>query len=132
MEKDIEKVATLSGFCRAETNVQRPKFLVEQDIKNANYAYIPDFKRYYYIESTSRYNDKLTRLELTCDVLMSFRDTIKTMKIVIDRQMEYNKYVNSNYTLELKENVVRKDFSPMLDRENREIIMVNTKGGKWQ
>lgn len=131
LDKKIEKMAEISGYCREETNVQSPRFLIEADLKNANYCYIPQFCRYYYIKSSSKYNDKLTRIDLDCDVLMSFKESIKTMRIIVERQIAYNKYVNDNYTVELKEEIERKDFDKLPAREEREIVMINTKGGKW-
>lgn len=59
-------------------------------ITTANYAYIPDFNRYYFIESieisTSAKGDRrLYRLDLSIDVLMTYKDEIRNLTPYVAR-----------------------------------------------
>lgn len=80
-------------------------------ITTANYAYIPDFNRYYFIESieisTSAKGDRrLYRLDLAIDVLMTYKDEILGLNLFIAR----NQY---DFDLLLEDGIL-----PMQDEKN--------------
>lgn len=50
-----------------------------------NYVFIPAFKRYYYVNSVEFLSADFTRLHLKEDVLMSWKDLIKSQKAFISR-----------------------------------------------
>lgn len=63
-------------------------------LNNVNYAYIPDYGRYYYVDPPIASNNKVFALQLNVDVLMSFADEIKNLTAVIARQENnYNLYL---------------------------------------
>lgn len=55
----------------------------------ANYVYIPDFNRYYYINDIIVVTNALIQINTDVDVLMSFKDDILTLDAFIGRN-EYN------------------------------------------
>lgn len=55
------------------------------DVTDFNYCYIPTLKRYYYINNVILVTSRLYRLELSLDVLMSFKDSILDIKAFITR-----------------------------------------------
>lgn len=55
----------------------------------ANYVYIPEFKRYYYINDIIVVTNALIQINTDVDVLMSFKDDILTLDAFIGRN-EYN------------------------------------------
>lgn len=91
-------VDTLTGVFREECSMQRPSVLINTlEIPSFNYVYIPAFNRYYYVTSITTVSYGLWRIELNCDVLMSFKDKIKSLSALIGRQENnYNDYLVDN------------------------------------
>lgn len=91
-------VDTLTGVFREECSMQRPSVLINTlEIPSFNYVYIPAFNRYYYVTSITTVSYGLWRVELNCDVLMSFKDKIKALSALIGRQENnYNDYLVDN------------------------------------
>lgn len=91
-------VDALTGVFREECSMQRPSVLINTlEIPSFNYVYIPAFNRYYYVTSITSVSYGLWRVELNCDVLMSFKDKIKTLPALIGRQEnDYNNYLVDN------------------------------------
>ena len=71
-----------------------------------NYAYIPEFNRYYFIENITNKSKDVFEIDLKIDVLMSFKDDILLSKGVITNDKIGNKYLDSDNESEL-----RKDFN---------------------
>lgn len=66
----------------------------ESDILTANYCYIEEFNRYYFISDIVSVRNNLWRLNLRCDVLMSFSsEIIVTSAFVTRNEFKYNKYL---------------------------------------
>lgn len=92
--KQIELIADKNGTLRDMTNVQNPVILCHENVIGANYCYIPDFSRYYYIESVNIIRTGLYEFTCKCDVLQSFIDTIAESDCTISRATNgYNAYV---------------------------------------
>ena len=74
----------LSGTLRESTNILTPSILIEgENFSEYNYAYIQQFHRYYFIESMDVVRKNLWRVNLTVDVLESFKTSIKAQKVII-------------------------------------------------
>lgn len=75
------------GQARDETNVITP--IITFDTPNVlpyNYAYIPQFQRYYTVLDKNSFREGLFEITLDVDVLMSFRQDIFNMSAVVDKQ----------------------------------------------
>lgn len=60
----------------------------------ANYAYIPDFGRYYFIKDNINEQGKIWSLKMHCDVLSSFKNGIRNSLATIDRnEFDFNLYI---------------------------------------
>lgn len=57
-----------------------------------NYAYIPDFNRYYFIRNVTRVNRDLVQLILEVDVLETFKEDILQAEGTISRHKSANKH----------------------------------------
>lgn len=64
----------------------------------ANYAYIPTFNRYYYITDIISVRNNLWEIQMSVDVLMSYKEDILSTSCMISRnEFEYNNFlVDSN------------------------------------
>lgn len=98
VDKNITQIGNdLSGTLRADCSVIDPVIAVENlnasDIPGCNYAYIPEFARYYYINNIVC-SGKLFELHMHVDVLMSYRSDIRSNNAVVSRQeKQYNLYL---------------------------------------
>jgi len=87
--KSATLIQSVSGELRSDTDIINPVVEVsgiDSNITNINYAYIPDFKRYYYVDDIVVIAPNLVQLNMTVDVLMSHADEIMNQYAVIERQ----------------------------------------------
>ena len=100
INKDISTVIlSVDGTLKNECAVSNPTIRLQAtaDILNANYAYIPIFKRYYFINKITSLVNGLWLIDLSCDVLMSFKDSILALECVVNRaSSDYNSYFNDS------------------------------------
>lgn len=84
IHKTLSQVLTLSGALRGESNVTTPVIRIEgAALPNFNYAYIPDFSRYYYKRDVRAVRTNIFDISLECDALMSF-DLTNVTGVVIE------------------------------------------------
>lgn len=99
---------SLEGTLKEETSIINPSIVVSSDssILNSNYAYIDSFQRYYFITNITSIRNDLWRLDLKCDVLMSFKDEIKNIKCLVARnENNYNPLLNDKRVV-VQKNVI--------------------------
>lgn len=97
VSKQISQVQILNNVvCKEPTNLQSPVLFVNiipSNIANFNYVYIPDFKRYYFANVTTR-NANNVQINCKVDPLMSFSNEIKNINAIVERQTNnYNLYL---------------------------------------
>ena len=87
--KTLTDEMVLSGNLKDATDLIKPSVMIEgSDFSGYNYAKIPAFNRAYFIESMEVIRTGLWRLNLTVDVLESFKSEIKTQKVIISDSEE--------------------------------------------
>ena len=95
--KKLLNKLTLNGNLREESSVINPTILVEHNnLSVYNYAYIPDFKRYYFVSEITSVRNGLWRASLKVDVLESFKKDILNLSCIVDKQQNqsYNNYID--------------------------------------
>lgn len=97
VNKSITLITTLTGTLRDKCSIIDPVITVEgltaAQAASANYIYIADFGRYYYINDIT-FNGNLFILSCHVDVLMSFKSQFTELEGVISRQENsYNLYL---------------------------------------
>ena len=88
LDKDLELQLTLTGILREESSIIDPSILVEDlddYITDINYAYIPEFGRYYFITNIESVRNHLWRLSLHVDVLHTYAAGIRANSAIIER-----------------------------------------------
>lgn len=86
-EQFLVGVGTLSGALREECSMLTPSIVYQSaDVPTFNYVYIPIFNRYYFVTSLSSVSKNVWRMELNCDVLMTYKEQIFQLQGVIGRQ----------------------------------------------
>lgn len=94
----ITEVVTLTGTLREQTSIINPSITIElSTLLDFNYVYIEEFKRYYFVKNIVNITNKMWRIDLHVDVLMSYKDTIVTQTALIDRnEFSYNELLVDN------------------------------------
>ena len=101
--------------------------LMSETMIDFNYAYIPDFNRYYFVESIEVTPNKIYNISLRCDVLESFKNDILASSGFVNQQTTPNKYYNSDYQTEIKKEVDVIKSNVTLDT-TKSIILVTIGG----
>lgn len=84
INKNLTGEVEYSGTLRDETSVINPVVLLHAENPSLyNYAYIPQFHRYYYIRDISSVRDGLWRIVLSVDVLESFKSDILNLNVIL-------------------------------------------------
>jgi hypothetical protein len=98
VDKSISRLSTFTGTLRDECSIIDPLIVFEGSLATfagANYLYIPDFKRYYFIRDITSISNTLVEVSAHVDVLMSFATGIRANRAIIRKNAnEYNLYLN--------------------------------------
>lgn len=122
----------LSGELRNQTSVLNPSIRIESadNIAGYNYCYISEFGRYYYITDIVSASTKCWVVSLRCDVLMSYRDEIQGLNVILNNTQETglsNYLASPNWVSLVKTKTDIKTFPSGLS-EQGEFILI-TAGG---
>lgn len=76
------------GVLREQSSIINPVIRVQStELPDFNYAYVPDFNRYYFIVGIRNMSTSIWELSLAVDVLESFKDSIKgNLAIISDTE----------------------------------------------
>lgn len=85
MPKNMQNETTKTGSVRGEIDMIRPVIDVEGSAFSQNYAYIPDFNRYYYVDNVRILRTGICTLTLRVDVLQSFYSEIVNAPMIAER-----------------------------------------------
>lgn len=88
--KTLTDEKQLSGELRNQTSVLNPSIRIESayNISTYNYAYIPEFGRYYYITDVVSVRTNCWIVSFRCDVLMSYKDEIQGLNVILNNTQE--------------------------------------------
>lgn len=94
--KTLQNELSITGDLRDSCDIEHPSIIIEGNtVLNYNYAYIPDFHRYYFFtKPPEAVAANLMRLELSEDYLETYKTEIRNTKAIIQRQERlFNKYL---------------------------------------
>lgn len=96
--RDIQNVIKTDGVDVVDTNAVDVTINdVIRFLSSCNYAYIEEFKRYYFITDIISVKNNLWQINMRVDVLMSHTEQIKLLSGIIERQENiYNDYLVDN------------------------------------
>ena len=100
------------------------------DVEAYNYCYIPEFNRYYYISNITSVVNGLWTLNLSVDVLMSFKQYFAKFDVILKRsQTEYNKYINDGEIVTAADNIISTIKFPQTPLNKQMYFILTTVGG---
>lgn len=110
VNKSITELTTLTGTLREESSIIDPIVTIS-DIDNyigsMNYAYIPEFKRYYFITNIESVRNNVWRVSFHVDVLFTYREQIKRNSAIIERN-------ENQYDLKLNDGLFKTQQNPRI------------------
>lgn len=87
INKNIQDPTSFVGQARDSVDIMSPVILFDSDtVMRFNYAYIPEFERYYSVVNRTALREGLFEISLEVDVLMSFRNDILNFHVIVDKQ----------------------------------------------
>ena len=90
INKNLTELSTINITLYLDTNVINPVFKLKNFINNANYMYVPDLHRYYYINNYTISN-QCVYLHCSVDVLTTYKTEILNSECLISRsENDYN------------------------------------------
>lgn len=98
INKTLINEMIVTGTLRDESGIHNPIIIINApSIIGFNFAYIPDFYRYYFISDITSVRAGLWRVTMVCDVLMSFKNDILNTMCVVDhtKEKQISNYINS-------------------------------------
>lgn len=96
VDKALTQIKTTSVDLKGDTNLVNPtiKVIPFASLEKCNYVYLADFERYYFVREIT-YSQQYVFITLECDVLYTYRDSIRNVKAIVKRQE-----TNCNYYLD--------------------------------
>ncbi len=95
VNKNLDGEVKMEGSLVNETSLINPSVIVNYQFTRKNYAYIPEFQRYYFIKEITSVRTGIQRIDMEVDVLMSFAKEIKNLTCTVARQeSKYNLYID--------------------------------------
>lgn len=128
LNKTISNKVELVGALRDASSIIAPSILIQSNPIGYNYAYIPEFGRYYYIKNITAYRKGAFIVDLKCDVLMSFKEEILNMSGIVSRLTSGSPYVQRDVLCKVTETHKRIDFPDTPFTRNGTYILI-AKGG---
>lgn len=119
------------GVLRDITDVINPTIVIRiKTPVKANYAYLPDFGRYYFIDNISYISGDKAEIKLTVDVLKSYESEIMNATATVTETDNPDKYSSNRETVYSRKPKFEKVEFPNknLLNDTGTIIMVTIKG----
>ena len=109
MNKDLTLITTLDIQMRDTQNVSAPILILGEiagvDLKAVNYAYIDEFKRYYFIRTITVGQNNIHTLAMECDVIETYKEDILNSSAQINRGVKKGDYGDIGTSTEVRREV---------------------------
>ena len=102
INKELTGRKTVDITLKKQNNLMDLIIKLQTDINiiKYNYCYIPDFKRYYFIQDIEVYNKNMYNLYLHIDLLETYKKELQECNCIIGRSEQVNKFYGNKPTLE--------------------------------
>ena len=109
MNKDLTLIATFDIQMRDTQNFSAPILILGEiegvDLKAVNYAYIDEFKRYYFIRTITVGQNNIYTLAMECDVIETYKADILNSSALISRRVAAGDYGDMAVSSEVRKEV---------------------------
>ena len=100
INKTLSQGVTIPIHLKRETDILNPVLTLTNktgiNYSQFNYCYIDVLKRFYFIKTVRQLNNALFHVELSCDVLETYKDKILASKARFKRKVKTGDYYNAS------------------------------------
>lgn len=114
VDKNLTELTTLTGTLREQSSIIDPIITIsdiDNYISQMNYAYIPQFNRYYFITNVESVRNNLWKVSFHVDVLYTYREAIRANSAIIERN-------ENEYDLKLNDGLFQTQQNPRIEQFN--------------
>lgn len=133
LNKNVVTVVTKDCNVYNDCNIMNPVLLLtySAEVVDCNYAYIPDWNKYYYVSPPLLINGGRCILSLSEDALMSHADEIKSLSCTILRNEfgTYSLLPDSNVMIQGENEITEYSFNNPFQFYNRGSYVLQALGG---
>lgn len=107
INKNLINGVTIPIHLKQGFDIVNPDIVLNGDYRGFNYAHIPSLNRYYFINNVEQLNLRLVKLNMTCDVLETYKAEILNSNARFKRNIKTGDFENisidySNKTTSVK------------------------------
>ena len=95
LTKTLNDAVVLNGAFRSEIDSIDVIVEIESNTYDFNYVYIPSLNKYYFLQNLVHVNAKIIRMQLHCDVLMTYKTDILASYGLVIQGGTINPYYSS-------------------------------------
>lgn len=127
INKNLINGVTIPINLKQGFDIINPDIVLNGDYRGFNYAHIPSLNRFYFINSVEQLNLRLVKLNMTCDVLETYKADILNSNARFKRNIKTGDYENISIDHSNKTTSVKhvSDGTPL----NGETMIISVLGG---
>lgn len=131
IEKALENQLIIDGNFKGDVDILKPIITVSNAaIPQYNYCHIPSLNRYYFINKVDLLQGGLFAVNLAIDVLMSYKEAIKNLQVVVSSTSQANPFYSGYVSgYDVRTDYETKHFENNFE-ENGEIVLVALYGAE--
>ena len=95
LTKTLNNAVVVNGSFRSEIDAIDVVVEIESNTFDFNYIYIPSLNKYYFLQNIVHVNAKIIRMQLHCDVLMTYKADILASYGLVTQGGTINPYYSS-------------------------------------
>ena len=95
LTKTLNNAVIVNGSFRSEIDSMDVIVEIESNTYEFNYVYIPSLNKYYFLQNLVHVNAKIIRMQLHCDVLMTYKTDILASYGLVIQGGTINPYYSS-------------------------------------
>ena len=122
LTKTLNDAVVLNGAFRSEIDSIDVIVEIESNTYDFNYVYIPSLNKYYFLQNLVHVNAKIIRMQLHCDVLMTYKTDILASYGLVIQGGAINPYYSSIES-ESRQTIRRTNF-PYTFNNNGNYVLV--------
>lgn len=123
INKNLVNGVTIPIHLKQGFDIINPEIVLNGDYRGFNYAHIPSLNRFYFINNVEQLNLRLVKLNMTCDVLETYKSEILNLNAIFIRDSKDGDYVNIEAS---SDNMIINTFKSDITLERDSNIVLTT------
>lgn len=105
INKNLVNGVTIPIHLKQGLDIINPDIVLNGDYRGFNYAHIPSLNRFYFINNIEQLNLRLVKLNMTCDVLETYKTDILNSKARFKRNIKTGDFENVDIDSSIKKTI---------------------------